>query len=176
MTVILLGTSWKRWLASCWPNDKDEADHPREVRSVPKNVRFTPVLRRGFLIGRCAGRDSAITYEFSVRRACAEKRMSFQCTARAALIGRFSMCPRKRLRFWEGSRCSRPNATAAESERFAPRRSTNGRQLRGWRQCPIRSLEVMRRERVQQTLNNRDASPVPIRDAENLCCRHRAAR
>ena len=42
MTVILLGTSWKRWLASCWPNDKDEADHPREVRSVPKNVRFTP--------------------------------------------------------------------------------------------------------------------------------------
>jgi hypothetical protein len=43
----------------------------------PKNVGFTPQSEETLLIGRRAVRHSAITYEFSVRGACAEKRTSF---------------------------------------------------------------------------------------------------
>jgi hypothetical protein len=43
------------------------------------NVRFTRYSEEAFLFGRRAGRDSAITYEFSGRAACAEIRMSFRC-------------------------------------------------------------------------------------------------
>ena len=43
----------------------------------PKNVGFTPHSEETFPISRRA-RDSAITYEFWARRACAKKRMTFR--------------------------------------------------------------------------------------------------
>jgi hypothetical protein len=52
---------------------------------VPPNVRFMPRFEDTFAIGRCAERESAITYEFWTRGACAEKRMTFRSRSRRHL-------------------------------------------------------------------------------------------
>ncbi len=49
-----------------------------QVAASSENVRFTPHSEETFLLGRRAGRDFAITYEFSARGACAAIRMSFR--------------------------------------------------------------------------------------------------
>jgi hypothetical protein len=59
----------------------------RRPRRIPpkrrlKNVRFTPPPEGRFCRGWRTKRESAITYEFSARGACAEKRMSFRCRSR----------------------------------------------------------------------------------------------
>ena len=60
-----------------------------------KNVRFTLQFEETFLIGHRAGRDSAKTYEFSARGACAEKRMTFPVLSEASLIGGLMAFPEK---------------------------------------------------------------------------------
>jgi hypothetical protein len=53
----------------------------KSVRRIVSEKTFDlrRTLEETFLIGRRAGHDSAITYEFSARGACAEKRVSFRC-------------------------------------------------------------------------------------------------
>jgi hypothetical protein len=78
----------------------------RAIRTTNRrrqNVRFTPGSEEAFLIGRRAGRDSKITYEFVARGACAEKRMSFRCLSRRHLSVDFRRV-RERFEFL-GTRC-----------------------------------------------------------------------
>jgi hypothetical protein len=50
----------------------------RDLNSNQKTFDLRRTPTRLFLIGRRAGRDSAITYEFSARAACGEIRMAFR--------------------------------------------------------------------------------------------------
>jgi hypothetical protein len=62
-------------------------------RVVPKIVRFLPPILGRLIRSRSLKPHSAITYEFSARGACAERRMIFRVTA--TLIGPLMVLPRK---------------------------------------------------------------------------------
>jgi hypothetical protein len=57
-------------------------------KRFPKKVRFTPRPELIFLIGRRAGRDSGITYEFPARGRQCRNTDEFPVPVTAALIGR----------------------------------------------------------------------------------------